>query len=284
MLGLLAWLVAQTAAEAAICPADPAATCPEGDVDCDGAHDDTDPCPFSCKDDCGVKTAACSGDEGCAAGTHCTEADRCARSDAACDSGERYVDDAVCVPRDELDGLPDVCTPHDGREIDTAFCGHFTRSIGFLGLFGTPYGMAYGQRTSDGDLAVGFELFVVGRLGRFRYHRGTTTPPRWSYYLAAFGNGTDDDAHLGGRLGLRYRFVDAPLFTRLGGSLQYMMGEAQADGDRSQFPGLLVDVEFLGSLAVGLFAQLDATHDADPGAGLLLRLDLDELRELGILR
>jgi hypothetical protein len=230
-----------------------------------------------------MEPAECLGDEGCAAGARCTEADRCARTDPACASGERYVSGGACVPAAELDGLPDQCEPQPGRDVDTTFCRHYTRSVGFLGLFATPYGMAYAQRTGDSDVAAGFELFVVGRIGRFRYQRGVTNPPRWSYYLAAFGgSGAEVDIHVGGRLGLRRRFLDAPFITRVGGSLQYLLGGPQDDGARSQLPGLLVDVEVLGSLMVGLFGQLDASHGADLGAGVLLRLDLDELRELGL--
>jgi hypothetical protein len=70
--------------------------------------------------------------------------------------------------------------------------------------------------------------------------------------------------------------------TRLGLSGQYLRGETQDDGSRAQYGGLLLDVEVFGSVSVGFLGQLDFAHGGDPGGGIVLRLDLSELEELGI--
>jgi hypothetical protein len=237
----------------------------------------------------------CDRNQGCAAGLTCTEVGRCARRDAACDSTSlRYDTGGECVPSRDIDGIPNSCQKESvvSSWKDPGYCNRYRRPIGFLGLFVTPYALAYAQAEGDNEATGGIELYAAGRLGVYRYERGETVAPRVGWYLAAFGQDYfADDGHIGARLGLKLRIVAWPGFlhfltdvaTRVGLSAQYIYGEAQADGHRSHFTGLLLEIDFLHAISVGGFGQLDANHDSDMGFGGLIRFDLSDLKELGIL-
>jgi hypothetical protein len=272
----------------AVCPPDGGTQCEE-DEDCDGIPDDKDPCPAQCDHaQCPAaqpnnEPAECSTSQACSDGMQCTEAGRCADAAPQCADTSLAYGDGTCVEERDADGIPNSCQeePRPGWT-RPGYCWRYGGPVGFLGLFGTPYALAYLQRDGHNELTYGLEVFVAGRLGRYRFERGATVAPRWSYTAGLFGNGfTDDQGHVGARVALRYRVVAAG-WLRASLALQYVVGEAQVDATRSQFAGLVVGADLLSAVSIGVLVQTDVNHSRDPGVGGLLRLDLSDLAELGL--